>query len=67
MAASWYYQICKFDVCMPACFVRQTNIVITIFTGLHAKKLHQEDNRTPSGFAFVMHLRLYQLNATLVS
>ncbi len=52
---------------MLACFVRQTNIVITILTGLHAKKLHQGDNRTPSGFAVVMHLQLYQLNATLVS
>jgi len=42
--------------CMPACFVRQTNVVITIFTSLHAEKLNQEDDRTPPGFAVLCTL-----------
>jgi len=57
--------MCEGDVCLPACFVRQTYMVLALLTSHHADKIDQEDNRTPPGFAVVMHHRPYQLIATL--
>ena len=52
--AGWSCQSCKCDDCMPACFVRQTYIVITIPTS------HQQRIRKTAG----PHLALLLLLCT---
>ncbi len=53
---------------MPACFVRQTYIVITMLTSLHANIIKSGRHRLPPGFAAaVVHNTPHQLFARLVS
>ncbi len=62
--AGWYHQMCECDVCMPACFMRQSYIVIAILTRLHADGSGRRQD--PPGFAAVVHHIPYQLIARLV-
>ena len=51
---------------MPACFVRQTHIVITILTSLHADKNTSGRQQDPTWLLVIMHHRPHQLIVTLV-
>ena len=62
--ADWFHQICKYDVCMPACFMRQTYVVIIILTGLNVDGSGRQ--QAPPGFVVAVYCTPHQLIVRLV-